>query len=123
MIFIFRVCAAGADSLAGDKLGAFNLSMRGHADCLHFIKSFGLPMLVLGGGGYRISNVSRCWAYETGVILGRQSTARKPKTMHSITTGLGGNAVHLDQHSSISSCKVILTYCDTTLQYNDPYKF
>ncbi len=66
-----RVCVAGADSLAGDKLGAFNLSMRGHADCLNFIKSFGLPMLVLGGGGYRISNVSRCWAYETGVILGK----------------------------------------------------
>lgn len=65
------MCVAGADSLAGDKLGAFNLSMRGHADCLQFIKSFELPMLVLGGGGYRISNVSRCWAYETGVILGK----------------------------------------------------
>ena len=63
--------ATGADSLAGDKLGAFNLSMKGHAACLEFIKSFGLPMLVLGGGGYRISNVSRCWAYETGVILGK----------------------------------------------------
>lgn len=66
--------AAGADSLAGDKLGAFNLSMKGHASCLEFIKSFGLPMLVLGGGGYRISNVSRCWAYETGVILGTYFT-------------------------------------------------
>lgn len=64
------VSGTGADSLAGDKLGAFNLSMKGHAACLEFIKSFGLPMLVLGGGGYRISNVSRCWAYETGVILG-----------------------------------------------------
>ena len=27
-------------------------------------------MLVLGGGGYKISNVARCWAYETGTILG-----------------------------------------------------
>ena len=71
---------AGADSLAGDKLGAFNLSMRGHAECLRFIQSFGLPMLVLGGGGYRISNVSRCWAYETGVILGELSMAGKDKT-------------------------------------------
>ena len=32
--------------------------------------TFGLPMLVLGGGGYRINNVARCWAYETGRILG-----------------------------------------------------
>ena len=31
---------------------------------------FGLPMLVLGGGGYKINNVARCWTYETGRILG-----------------------------------------------------
>ena len=35
--------------------------------------TFGLPMLVLGGGGYRINNVARCWAYETGRILGEPS--------------------------------------------------
>ena len=42
----------------------FNISIAGHADCLKFVKSFGLPMLVLGGGGYKISNVARCWAFE-----------------------------------------------------------
>lgn len=26
-------------------------------------------MLVLGGGGYTIRNVARCWAYETAVLL------------------------------------------------------
>jgi hypothetical protein len=31
---------------------------------------FGLPMLVVGGGGYKIKNVARCWAYETAVLLG-----------------------------------------------------
>ena len=34
------------------------------------MKSFNVPMLVLGGGGYKINNVARCWAYETGRILG-----------------------------------------------------
>jgi histone deacetylase 1/2 len=24
----------------------------------------------LGGGGYTIKNVARCWAYETGICLG-----------------------------------------------------
>ncbi|KAL3145682.1 Homeobox protein HD-1 [Trebouxia sp. C0010 RCD-2024] len=72
------VFQSGADSLAGDKLGAFNLSMRGHAECLRFIQSFGLPMLVLGGGGYKISNVSRCWAYETGVILDKELENQLP---------------------------------------------
>lgn len=37
--------------------------------CVDFVKSFGKPMLVLGGGGYTIRNVARCWAYETGRLL------------------------------------------------------
>ena len=60
---------SGADSLSGDRLGGFNLSIRGHAECLTFLKQFNLPLLVLGGGGYTIRNVARCWAYETGVVL------------------------------------------------------
>jgi len=30
-------------------------------------------MLVLGGGGYTIKNVSRCWTYETAVCLGLEN--------------------------------------------------
>ena len=25
--------------------------------------------MLLGGGGYTLRNVPRCWAYETGVVL------------------------------------------------------
>jgi len=32
--------------------------------------NFGLPMIILGEGGYNIPNVARCWAYETGLALG-----------------------------------------------------
>lgn len=63
------VMQCGADSLAGDRLGCFNLSMKGHADCLDFLKTFDVPLLVLGGGGYTIRNVARVWAYETSVML------------------------------------------------------
>ncbi|KAJ2546213.1 histone deacetylase, partial [Coemansia sp. RSA 1836] len=62
------VLQCGTDSLAGDKLGCFNLSMEGHAECVRFVKDFNLPTLVLGGGGYTIRNVSRVWAYETGIL-------------------------------------------------------
>uniref|UniRef100_A0A8C2ZHT3 Histone deacetylase 1 n=1 Tax=Cyclopterus lumpus TaxID=8103 RepID=A0A8C2ZHT3_CYCLU len=34
-----------------------------------YIKSFNLPLLMLGGGGYTIRNVARCWTYETAVAL------------------------------------------------------
>ena len=42
----------------------------GHANCVRFVKSFGLPTLLLGGGGYTMRNVSRAWAYETGIAAG-----------------------------------------------------
>lgn len=64
------VLQCGSDSLSGDRLGSFNLSMRGHAACVQFIKGFGLPLLMLGGGGYTVKSVSRTWAYETGLAAG-----------------------------------------------------
>jgi len=63
------VLQCGADSLSGDRLGCFNLSLKGHGECVKFVESFGLPLLVLGGGGYTIRNVARCWSYETSLLL------------------------------------------------------
>ena len=63
------VMCCGADSLSGDRVGCWNLSIRGHAQCLEYMKSFNVPLLVLGGGGYTIRNVSRCWAFETARLL------------------------------------------------------
>jgi len=88
----------GADSLVGDRLGSFNLTTKGtarstgilgpashssssstgHAKAVEFVKSFGKPMLVVGGGGYTIRNVARCWANETGVLLGEQLDDKLP---------------------------------------------
>ncbi|WWC87533.1 uncharacterized protein L201_002423 [Kwoniella dendrophila CBS 6074] len=64
------VLQCGADSLGCDRLGTFNLSIAAHGECVRFIKSFNLPLLILGGGGYRQSSVARCWTYETGICLG-----------------------------------------------------
>ena len=64
----------GADSLAGDRLGTFSLSnrcqlsfnlvqilfnTRGHGHCVEKVAALGLPLLVLGGGGYTVKNVTR----------------------------------------------------------------
>ncbi|KIW18633.1 histone deacetylase RPD3 [Exophiala spinifera] len=64
------VLQCGGDSLSGDRLGCFNLSMKGHANCVNFVKSFNLPTLIVGGGGYTMRNVARTWAFETGCIVG-----------------------------------------------------
>lgn len=66
------VLQCGADSLTGDRLGCFNLTVKGHAKCLEFVKKFNIPILMLGGGGYTIRNVARCWTYETAVALGQE---------------------------------------------------
>lgn len=63
------VLQCGADSLTADRLGVFNLTLKGHAECVRFMKTFGKPLLLLGGGGYTIRNVARCWAYETATAL------------------------------------------------------
>jgi len=44
--------------------------LAGHANCVKFVKSFNKPLLLLGGGGYTMRNVSRAWAYETGLAAG-----------------------------------------------------
>jgi histone deacetylase 1/2 len=53
----------GADSLANDVLGRFNLTVKGHAFCVKKTMSYGIPLLMLGGGGYTVHNVARCWLY------------------------------------------------------------
>uniref|UniRef100_A0A8C6R1S8 Histone deacetylase 1 n=1 Tax=Nannospalax galili TaxID=1026970 RepID=A0A8C6R1S8_NANGA len=47
------VLQCGSDSLSGDRLSCFNLTIKGHAKCVEFVKSFNLPMLI----GYTILNV------------------------------------------------------------------
>uniref|UniRef100_A0A0D6QSK5 Histone deacetylase n=1 Tax=Araucaria cunninghamii TaxID=56994 RepID=A0A0D6QSK5_ARACU len=72
------VLQCGADSLSGDRLGCFNLSVKGHANCVRFLRSFNVPLLLLGGGGYTIRNVARCWCYETAVAVGVEPEDKLP---------------------------------------------
>ncbi|ORD96646.1 CLR6 [Hepatospora eriocheir] len=60
----------GGDSLSGDRLGCFNLTHAGHGRCVEFVKSFNLPLILVGGGGYTIDNVAKAWTYETGIVVG-----------------------------------------------------
>ena len=76
------VLCCGADSIAGDRVGCWNLSIKGHAACLEHMKTYDVPLLVLGGGGYTIRNVSRCWAYETAKLLDQHISDDMPWHEH-----------------------------------------
>ena len=67
------VLQCGADSLGGDRLGQFNINIKQHGECVSFVKKTGLPLLLLGGGGYTVKNVARAWAYETACALGMEN--------------------------------------------------
>ena len=32
------------------------------------MKNYSIPIMFLGGGGYTLKNVARCWTYETSII-------------------------------------------------------
>ncbi|KAH8723739.1 hypothetical protein GQ44DRAFT_619658 [Phaeosphaeriaceae sp. PMI808] len=72
------VLQCGGDSLSGDRLGCFNLSMDGHANCVRYVKSFKVPVIILGGGGYTMRNVARTWAYETGELVEESMSKQLP---------------------------------------------
>lgn len=109
------VLQSGADSLAGDRLGCFNLSEKGHSSCLKYLKTLGVPILLLGGGGYSIKNVSRCWAYETAIAANVEITSELPFTdyheYYSPTFSLEvptNNMVNLNTENYLKKCKEIL---------------
>ena len=76
------VLQCGADSLGCDRLGAFNLSIAAHGECVNFVSRFDVPLLVVGGGGYTVKNVGRCWTYETAVLVGASLPDELPRTIY-----------------------------------------
>ncbi|KRX94140.1 Histone deacetylase 1, partial [Trichinella pseudospiralis] len=60
------VMQCGSDSLSGDRLGVLNLTAKGYR------KSLNIPLMLVGGGGYTIKNVARCWTYETALAIGAE---------------------------------------------------
>jgi len=62
----------GADNISGDRLGGFNLTIKGHGECVKIVRNLDLPLLVLGGGGYSLKNVARTWTYNTAILTNRE---------------------------------------------------
>ena len=42
------------------------------------MRDTGLPLILLGGGGYTVRNVARCWAYETSIAVDEQLNSELP---------------------------------------------
>ncbi|KZS14791.1 Histone deacetylase 8 [Daphnia magna] len=73
------VCQCGADGLANDPLGTFNLTSDAYARCTAVIQGYGLPSLYLGGGGYHKANASRCFTTILASLLGEKLSTDIPE--------------------------------------------
>lgn len=62
------VTQLGVDSFWDDPLAHLGFTLQGFLEALAEIKSWGLPWVALGGGGYKVSNVARAWAAAWGLM-------------------------------------------------------
>ena len=62
------VTQLGVDSFETDPIAHLSLTTNGFETMVKRFRSFGLPWVALGGGGYDMSNVSRAWAVAWAVM-------------------------------------------------------
>lgn len=63
------VVQCGADTLFGDPMKSFNLTTKSIVHCIEQIVDLNKPILLLGGGGYNISDTARLWTSIVGICL------------------------------------------------------
>ena len=64
------VSQVGIDTYYSDPLTHLNITTNGYAKLLNCFKSFGLPWICLGGGGYDLLGVAKCWAIAYSIMIG-----------------------------------------------------
>ena len=75
------VTQLGIDSYHSDPITHLQLTSRGYVALIREFAKLGLPWLALGGGGYDIGAVARCWTLAYGVMLGVEWPDRIPASV------------------------------------------
>ena len=66
--------------------GTFNLSSRGITECISWIARQDPPLLVLGGGGYNLSDAARCYATILAALTTSATVDSPQNVLQQITT-------------------------------------
>lgn len=91
------VCCAcsGVDGLAHDPIaGSWGLTPRAYAACAAQAATWGLPLLVLGGGGYDDASAARAWVAVLAALQG-QVRPSQPSSLDSLVKHFPGPAFKL----------------------------
>lgn len=77
------VLEIGMDVLSVDPLTHLSMTNNAIADILPFLRDTGIPLLVVGGGGYNPEHTSRGWALAWTILCGKEPDA-------DLSIGMGG---------------------------------
>jgi acetoin utilization protein AcuC len=77
------VLEIGMDILSVDPLTHLSMTNNAIADTLPFLRDTGIPLLMLGGGGYNPEHTARGWALAWTILCGREPDA-------DLSIGMGG---------------------------------
>lgn len=72
------VTQLGVDSFETDPLTHLGLTTNGFEGLVKRFRSFGLPWVALGGGGYDLSNVARAWTLAWAIMNGKDAPQAIP---------------------------------------------
>lgn len=64
------VTQLGVDGMASDPLTHLELTTNGFTRMIELMKGWSVPWVALGGGGYDIVNVARCWSLAFAIMAG-----------------------------------------------------
>jgi len=112
------VTQLGSDAVLGDVVANLRLSLVGFERCLKAFRSFDLPWIALGGGGYDIANVVRAWTMVWGTIMDRELADEIPPQWMTEAAVYGVAASRLrGSGEPTSSPDRVLSDLDATLEY------
>lgn len=78
----FTVCASQSDrGIVPSAASAALTDSAGWWCVLVRLCRYKVPTLVVGGGGYTLRNVARCWCYETGRLMGHDLPDKLPESV------------------------------------------
>lgn len=83
------VTQLGVDTFRTDPLTSLCLTTNGFEAMIRIFKSFGVPWLVLGGGGYHIVNVARAWTLAWSIINDASPPDELPQSFLDLIRGRG----------------------------------
>ncbi len=73
------VAQLGVDTMSTDPLTHLELTTNGFCEMVKRIRDFNLPLAALGGGGYNVANVARCWTLALGIFAEIELSDAIPK--------------------------------------------